>query len=91
MIHPAVSYLLEEDRNNQTQFAVSLYEWLRLGCNYNAAAKQLGLHRNTLISRLNRIVELTGITPDDPEIRESLLLSFLIARSSRTFADELSQ
>ncbi len=79
IIHPAVSLLLNEDRQNDTQYAVSLYEWLRLGCNYNAAAKNLKLHRNTLVSRLERISVMTGLDLQDPKTQESLILSFLIS------------
>ncbi|MBQ9061661.1 MAG: helix-turn-helix domain-containing protein [Eubacterium sp.] len=78
LIHPAVRFLQEEDHRNQTQYARSLFEWLRLGCNYNAAAKTLDLHRNTLVSRLDRICTLTGLNLNDPAVRESLLLSFLL-------------
>ena len=79
LIHPAVRFLQEEDHGNQTQYARSLFEWLRLGCNYNAAAKTLDLHRNTLVSRLDRICTLTGLNLNDPAVRESLLLSFLLS------------
>lgn len=79
VIHPAVNMLLCEDRRNNTQYAVSLYEWLRLGCNYNAAAKKLDLHRNTLVSRLDRISFMTGLDLQDQKTQESLILSFLIS------------
>lgn len=82
MIHPAVRFLKEEDRLHQTQLSDSLCTWLHLGRNYNAAAKALGVHRNTLVSRLERISSLTGVDLSDPGEQEALLLSFLISGHS---------
>ncbi len=42
------------------------------------AAQRLGLHRNTLTYRLNRIQELLGVTLDDPEVRLALHLALKI-------------
>nr|MBA3823888.1 helix-turn-helix domain-containing protein [Ktedonobacterales bacterium] len=42
------------------------------------AAQRLGLHRNTLTYRLNRIQELLGVALDDPEVRLALHLALKI-------------
>jgi PucR family transcriptional regulator, purine catabolism regulatory protein len=42
------------------------------------AAQRLGLHRNTLTYRLNRIQELLGVTLDDPDVRLALHLALKI-------------
>ena len=67
--------LKEEDMEHGTHYIDALQVWLHLGCNYNAAAKKLGIHRNTMVSRIERIISLTGINPDDPKQQEALVLS----------------
>lgn len=82
-VHPAVLLLKETDLRQKTAYAQSLYTLLHLGCNYNSAAKTLGIHRNTLISRLRRITALTGLDLSDPKEQEALMLSFLISEKPK--------
>ena len=80
-VHPAVRYLmqLDNEKNASFRYIETLQAYLQFGGNYNAAAKHLDIHRNTLVHRLNRIQSLTGISLQDPQEREALLLSILIA------------
>lgn len=79
-VHPAIRYLMQLDEQENTSFSFidTLNTYLRFGGNYNAASKHLGIHRNTLVHRLNRIQSLTNISLD-PHERETLLLSIIIA------------
>jgi DNA-binding PucR family transcriptional regulator len=47
------------------------------GGNITDTAKKLGLHRNSLIYRINRIREAVTCNLDDMQDRKMLLLSFL--------------
>lgn len=79
LVHPAIRTLAQQDAAQHTRLIDTLRTYLFLGGNCSAAAKSLGLHRNTLVSRLAHIQTLTGVALDDPQEREALLLSLLIA------------
>ena len=79
LIHPVICHLMQEDTGHYLQ---TLHAYLYFGGNCTAAAKHLKIHRNTLISRLEKIQSLTGLALDDPHIRETLQLSMLIAAPS---------
>lgn len=80
-VHPAIRRLIELDSLQKSSFCCldTLKTYLQLGGNCNAIAKQLGIHRNTLINRLNRIQEYTGIDYSNPHELESLYLSILVS------------
>ncbi|MBK5242741.1 MAG: helix-turn-helix domain-containing protein [Clostridium sp.] len=46
--------------------------------NSTKTSKALIIHRNTLLYRLNRIMQLTGIDLDDTDTCTHLLLSFYL-------------
>ena len=68
--------LLEHDRNNGTEYAETLFEYIHCRFNTSLAAKRLFVHRTTFIRRLERIKEISGIDPDDTDKLLHLLLSF---------------
>ena len=80
-VHPAIRRLIELDSLHESGFCYlgTLKTYLQLGGNCNAVAKQLGIHRNTLVNRLNRIQEYTGIDYTNPQELESLYLSILVS------------
>ncbi len=73
--HPAVRRLMEHDREKDGELAQTLYQYLRWERNVALTARQMGLHRNTLIYRLKRIQELTRMEFEWPEDRLYLMLS----------------
>ena len=78
MKHPSL-YLLEEyDRKNDTQLSQTLCCFLKNNCSYIETAKELYIHRSTLLYRLNRIRELTELDLDNYDVRLSLQISYLI-------------
>lgn len=81
LVHPAIHRLMEIDMRQESGFCYldTLKTYLHLGGNCNAVAKQLGIHRNTLMNRLRRIQECTGIDYANPQELESLYLSILIS------------
>ncbi len=74
--HPALAILENYDREHDAVFCKTLQVFLQENCSYTAAARELFIHRSTLLYRLERIAELTGIDLTDSEERFRLLLSF---------------
>lgn len=77
-VHPALRILEEHDRTHEAGLTETLKVFLRENCSYTAAARALYIHRSTLLYRMERIVELTGIDTGDPEERFLLQMSYYI-------------
>jgi len=76
--HPGLKLLKQYDEDNHTDLFQTLYFYLRNNCNMAETSRQMHLHRNSLLYRLNQIKELADIRFDDPDIREHLLFSFYL-------------
>lgn len=76
IVHPALTLLKEYDLANHTDLCNTLKVYLKNERNLADAARELYIHRNSLIYRIGRISELTTVNLDDPETRFHLLLSF---------------
>lgn len=76
--HPALKVLREYDNNNNTEFYITLRTYLDYNKKLQATAEALFIHRNSLIYRLNRIKQLTGIDLDCVSVIYSLIDSFRI-------------
>ena len=71
--------LESSDAARRSEFVRTLDAFLRAGGNHMRAARDLNVHRNTLIYRLERIQELLGGTNlEDPETRLNLQLALKI-------------
>ncbi|MCD8240188.1 MAG: helix-turn-helix domain-containing protein [Oscillospiraceae bacterium] len=79
LIHPDLLRLQEADREERTQYSRTLFEYLLCGGNYTDAATRMGLHRNSLIYRMNKIRAIMHTNPDDHANRELLLLSYMLS------------
>jgi purine catabolism regulator len=67
------------DATRRSEFVRTLDAFLRAGGNHMRAARDLSVHRNTLIYRLERIQELLGgVNMEDPETRLNLQLALKI-------------
>jgi PucR family transcriptional regulator, purine catabolism regulatory protein len=67
------------DSARRSEFVRTLDAFLRAGGNHMRAARDLNVHRNTLIYRLERIQELLGGADlEDPEMRLNLQLALKI-------------
>jgi len=75
---PALIELLRYDRENNTQYALTLYHFLNNERNIIRTASSLFTHRGTVIYRIKRIQEITGIDLDDSKTRLQLMLSYEI-------------
>ena len=69
--------LVERDSARSAHFVETLRAYLETG-EQQAAARRLSVHPNTLRYRLDRIREITGLEPDDPETRLNLTVALRI-------------
>ena len=74
--HPVLTELLEYDRAQGSRYYETLRVYLECERNIPATAAALIIHRTTLTYRLGKIVELTRLNLDNPDLRLYLMLSF---------------
>lgn len=75
-INPALRLLLAYDQQNHAELLPTLDAYLHATCNLTRTAKQLYVHPNTLLNRLQHISELTGCDLRDAETCFKLAASF---------------
>ncbi|RBW49968.1 PucR family transcriptional regulator [Marinobacter sp. F3R11] len=76
--------VLKADKGPEPVLIPTLEAWFQVNGNLVLAAAQLGVHRNTMTSRLQRIEALLGSGLDDPNHRLSLAMALQIWRISPT-------
>lgn len=72
-----VEPLVLHDRKRRGDLVRTLRVYFASGANASEAADRLFLHRNSMIYRLARIAELTGLDLKDPRVRLALELGLL--------------
>lgn len=72
--------LLQYDRENNSALLETLSIFLRCRCNKVQAARELYLHRNTLLGRLDKIEKILGAPLEDPELLFHLQAALKIYR-----------
>jgi hypothetical protein len=78
LVHPALPDLRNRDRANGTQYYETLRAYIFCERDIPQTSQQLIIHRTTLTYRLGKILEITNLNLDDPNLRLYLLLSFHI-------------
>ena len=73
--HPAVKILMKYDEENRTELSKTLYQYLLCGENVVRTAKELFIHRNSLMYRLDKIHQLTGADISDSQEKVRLFLT----------------
>lgn len=76
--HPAFTALLEYDLKNGTKWIRSLYYYLYFNCDINAAANAMGINRNSMYYRVNKIQEIVGQAFQSPNFVSQMKLSINI-------------
>ena len=76
---PRYISLLNHDRKNKDNLCEILKVYLENDCNASQTAKELYLHRNTLINKLDKIESILEGQLSDCSLRFSLYLSVLVA------------
>ena len=74
--HPALARLKQYDEAHHTELYQTLEVYLNHERGLNQTAQVLGLHRNSLMYRLKRIEQLTGVNLEDAQVRLHLMLSY---------------
>ncbi|HWF74271.1 MAG TPA: helix-turn-helix domain-containing protein [Solirubrobacteraceae bacterium] len=75
-----VASMVRYDELNQTELVHTLWAYLDSNCNMNATAAAIFTHRHTVMHRLERIHELTGLDPTLCGDREQLGLGLKVHR-----------
>ena len=83
-----VDPLLDHDRERRADLVRTLRVYFSEGANASAAADRLFLHRNSMIYRLARIEELTGLDLKDPRANLALQLGLLSLERGEADADK---
>lgn len=76
LYHPAIRILLAYDQKEHTDMVKTVYTYMNCRYNVTQAAKELYIHRTTMLFRLERIQILTGIDWDSWNERLHLAVSF---------------
>lgn len=77
--HPALGVLKDYDKKHHTQFYETLYIYLKNERSLIRTAKEMQLHRNSLLYRIRRLEELLDTDLENSMVRLHLLLSYEIA------------
>ena len=75
-VHPAVFSLRKYDNEHRANLEKTLRVFLDCHLNIADASRQLFIHRNTLINRIQLIESITQLDLKDPDTRVWLMLSF---------------
>lgn len=78
LVHPSIRHLKEIDKKTGSDLSKTLYFFLLHGCNFTKTAKELGIHRNTLIYRISKINEEIELDIYNLKDKYCLLASFYI-------------
>jgi len=78
--HPALGILRRTDLENHSELYKTLCVYIEHSCSIKLTSEALFIHRNSLVYRLNRIIELCHLNLADANTLFLLRLSFLIDR-----------
>ena len=81
-IHPAVLLLLKYDDQYKSKLLPTIREYITNNCSIKKTAEALFLHRNSVIYRLHKAEEISGLILNDPDTQFILRMSFLIMRTA---------
>lgn len=77
-VEQQLSPLLQYDRENNGELIKTMQMYFECKLNLNQTAKELFIHRNSLMYRFKRIEELTDRSLDKPDTLKSLFLGILL-------------
>lgn len=88
LCHPALIALVMYDKKAGGNLTEVLYAYLRNERNAAETAKQLYIHRNTMLYKVRKIEEVIGQSLDDPTLRERLMFSYDVLEYMRRYRKE---
>lgn len=80
LAHPGLIALLRYDSRHNTNLSDVLYCYLRNDRNLSKTAKDMYMHRNTVLNKINKISEIIMDDLDDYAVRFRLTFSFMIVQ-----------
>lgn len=83
LVDPLIIEMIEYDQLHHSEYAETMQVFLEQERNLIRTSKQLHIHRNTLVYRLEKMKELFAIELDDCECRARYILSFQIYNYQR--------
>jgi len=81
--HPAINALRDYDEEYNTKLLPTVREYIRRSGSIKKTAETLFLHRNSVIYRLRKAEEISGLHLDDPDTQFRLRVSFCILEALR--------
>lgn len=87
LCHPALGRVLRYDRSHGTNYTEILRKYLENNCNLSQTAREMFMHRNTMLNKLEVIREVLGVPLTNPEVREQLQFSFHVV----DYAEKIQQ
>lgn len=78
MMHPGLSHILRYDRKNNSNLRETLQCFLLNDRNYTKTAANLFMHRNTVLYKVNKALELLEDDIENPIIRQRVLWSCMM-------------
>ena len=81
-IHPAVLCIARYDEECRTKLLETVREYIQNSCSIKKTAEALYLHRNSVIYRLHKAEEVSGLDLNDPDTQFALRMSFCILQVS---------
>ena len=75
LCHPVLQKIKCYDAKNDTDYFDTLKVYIRNGCNFAEAAKQLHMHKNSVMYRIKRIEEILGKSITGGELIEKIMFS----------------
>ena len=85
---PELIRVYQYDRNYGTAFSISKRRTMELS-SIRLAARELGVHRNTMEYRLKKFNEISGITTYTAAVTQQLLFSYKILDLFPALIDEV--
>lgn len=70
-----LSSIVDYDQQNSSDLLLTMSVYFSNNGNMAATAKELNVHRNTLVYRLNRVAEITQLDMDDADVQLNLHLA----------------
>lgn len=80
LIHPAVIHLTRYDRQHNNNLRDVLYYYLLNDRNLVKTAAATYMHRNTVINKVNKIMELLDVDLEDGNLRQRIMFSCQVIR-----------
>ena len=78
LIHPAIIQLCRYDQQHHSNLRDVMFYYLISDRSLNKTAKKMYMHRNTVLNKVNKILEIIQIPLDDGFLQHRLILSCLI-------------